>query len=187
MAVVFYCGLSVCAQTLQKGQASYYSNRLHGRRMSNGDPYHRDSMTCAHLKYPLGTLLKVKNPKNGKEVVVEVTDRGPHTKRFVIDLSYAAARKLDIFRSGFNIVEITPWHEDKVPFRAEKTEYDLSQPDFNNSQPLRTWNHPAWEKDTKPETTDDEPIKKEEDSSSPSKPIDKSTEPADQQNVDNQP
>lgn len=137
------------AQKTQKGNASYYSNRLHGRRMSNGDPYHRDSMTCAHLKYPMGTLLKVRNPKNGKEVVVEVTDRGPHTRRFVIDLSYAAARELDIIRSGFSLVEITPWNGDEVPYRPEKTEYDISEPLFTDERPLRTWNHPVWEKEKK--------------------------------------
>ena len=51
------------------GKASYYSDKLHGRTMSNGRPYHRDSMTCAHLKFPFGTMLKVKNPINDKEVI----------------------------------------------------------------------------------------------------------------------
>lgn len=130
--------------------------------MSNGEPYHRDSMTCAHLKYPLGTKLKVKNPRNGKEVIVEVTDRGPHTKRFSIDLSYAAARELDIISSGFCLVEITPWYGDKIPYRTDKTEYDLPTPDFT-TMPVRTWNYPVWKKDSA-----------------------ESTEPADQQNDDSQ-
>lgn len=129
---------------MHKGNASYYSNKLHGRRMSNGDPYHRDSMTCAHLKYPLGTYLCVRNPKNGKEVVVKVTDRGPHTKRFAIDLSLAAARELDIIHKGFTMVEITPCPEDKVPYRSGKTEYDFLQPQFDPTLPVRTWNHPEW-------------------------------------------
>ena len=172
----------MCAQP-QKGIASYYSNKLHGRRMSNGDRYHRDSMTCAHLKYPLGTLLKVKNPKNGKEVVVEVTDRGPHTKRFVIDLSLAAARELDIIRSGFNLVEITEWHGDEVPYRSDKTEYDLPQSEFSTEQPLRTWNHPAWEKQTgtpaKQESQSDKSCSKPESTEG------KATEQADQPSGDN--
>lgn len=129
---------------MHKGNASYYSNKLHGRRMSNGDPYHRDSMTCAHLKYPLGTYLCVRNPKNGKEVVVKVTDRGPHTKRFAIDLSLAAARELDIIHKGFTMVEITPCPEDKVPYRSGKTEYDFLQPQYDPTLPVRTWNHPEW-------------------------------------------
>lgn len=108
------CGI-LFAQTM--GRASYYSDKLHGNFMSNGERYNKDSMTCAHLKYPFGTLLKVRNLSNGKEVIVRVTDRGPHTRRFVIDLSKAAAKKLDIIRSGHSMVEITPYHERKVPYR----------------------------------------------------------------------
>ena len=59
--------------TMFKGNASYYSDKLHGRRMANGQPYHRDSMTCAHLKFPFGTLLKVRNPINNRTVIVRVT------------------------------------------------------------------------------------------------------------------
>lgn len=143
---------------MHKGNASYYSNKLHGRRMSNGDPYHRDSMTCAHLKYPLGTYLCVRNPKNGKEVVVKVTDRGPHTKRFAIDLSLAAARELDIIHKGFTMVEITPCPEDKVPYRSGKTEYDFLQPQFDPTLPVRTWNHPEWneQEDAEVEASEEE-------------------------------
>lgn len=115
--------------------------------MSNGEPYHRDSMTCAHLKYPLGTMLKVKNTRNGKEVVVEVTDRGPHVKRYMIDLSYAAAKELDFINSGFCLVEVTPWHKDEIPYRAEKREYDLPKPEYNTMLPMRTWNYPAWKRE----------------------------------------
>lgn len=129
--------------------------------MSNGDPYHRDSMTCAHLKYPLGTYLCVRNPKNGKEVVVKVTDRGPHTKRFAIDLSLAAARQLDIIHKGFTMVEITPCPEDKVPYRSGKTEYDFLQPQFDPALPVRTWNHPEWneQEDAEVEVSEEEASK----------------------------
>lgn len=77
--VIIIILLSVTGCTLlpaqEKGVASYYANRLHGRRMSDGTRYHRDSLTCAHRRYPLGTMLKVTNIKNGKSVVVKVTDR----------------------------------------------------------------------------------------------------------------
>ena len=63
------------AAAQQHGKASYYSNRLHGRRTSDGSRYHKDSLTCAHRTLPFGTLLKVTNKNNGKEVVVKVTDR----------------------------------------------------------------------------------------------------------------
>ena len=100
----------------QKGNASYYADYFHGRTMSNGQKYHRDSMTCAHLHYPLGTWLKVRNITNGKEVVVRVTDRGPYSRKFVIDLSRAAARQLDIIHYGWRPVEITPFTPGHVPF-----------------------------------------------------------------------
>ena len=111
----------VGAQRLQpqKGNASYYADYFHGRTMSNGQKYHRDSMTCAHLHYPLGTWLKVRNITNGREVVVRVTDRGPYSRKFVIDLSRAAARQLDIIHYGWRPVEITPFTPGHVPFILE--------------------------------------------------------------------
>jgi rare lipoprotein A len=91
----------------ETGKASYYSHNLKGRRTSDGSRYHPDSLTCAHKSYPFGTLLHVLNPKNGNEVVVKVTDRGPHARNRLIDLSYFAAKKLDILRSGIAQVIIT--------------------------------------------------------------------------------
>ena len=91
----------------QIGNASYYNNNLKGRHTSDGGKYHPDSMTCAHRTLPFGTILKVRNPKNKKEVIVEVTDRGPHQRRLMIDLSYSAASDLDIIRLGIAQVEMT--------------------------------------------------------------------------------
>lgn len=89
------------------GKASYYSNRLHGSRTSSGERYNKDSMTCAHKKFPFGTWLKVKNFRNNKEVFVRVNDRGPFIKGRIIDLSYAAAKKLNIIGHGVAKVEVT--------------------------------------------------------------------------------
>jgi len=91
----------------QKGKASYYSHRMKGHHTSDGGKYQPDSLTCAHRSLPFGTLLKVRNPKNNKEVIVRVTDRGPHRRNFLIDLSYSAARQLDIIREGVASVEIS--------------------------------------------------------------------------------
>lgn len=90
------------------GRASYYADKFHGRNTASGIRYHRDSLTCAHLTYPFGTLLRVKNLKNGRDVVVKVTDRGPYSKRFTIDLSKAAAKEIDMIHSGHVPVVITP-------------------------------------------------------------------------------
>lgn len=103
----------------QRGNASYYSHRLHGSRMSDGSKYHRDSMVCAHNTYPMGTMLRVRNMQNGREVVVRVADRGPHRRGFKIDLSYAAARELDFIGKGFTMVEITPCDDVDIPFRLD--------------------------------------------------------------------
>ena len=92
----------------EKGKASYYSQRLHGARMSDGSKYHRDSMTCAHRRYPLGTMLKVTNLSNGKSVVVKVTDRGPHARGRIIDLSYAAAKEINMIAAGIATVRVEP-------------------------------------------------------------------------------
>ena len=136
------------SQELLKGNASYYSDKLHGRRTASGEPYHRDSLTCAHLKFPFGTLLKVRNPKNDRTVIVRVTDRGPYSKRFIIDLSCAAARELDIIRAGFSMVEITPYHPNTVPFRAEEDSLpELPELD-KNYIPAATYPNPIWQQDS---------------------------------------
>lgn len=91
----------------QTGKATYYSSKLKGRHTSDGTRYHPDSLTCAHRTYPLGTILMVRNPKNDQRVIVKVTDRGPFHKRLMIDLSYSAAKTLDIIRQGVAVVEIS--------------------------------------------------------------------------------
>lgn len=102
------------------GNATYYHHRFEGHRMSNGDKYYKDSMTCAHRTYPFGTLLKVRNPRNEKEVIVKVTDRGPFNRRLMIDLSYRAAEIVGIIRRGIAPVEVTPFKPVALPFRADE-------------------------------------------------------------------
>lgn len=96
------------------GGASYYSNRLHGGPTTSGIRYHKDSLTCAHRTLPFGTYVKVRNLRNDKEVVVKVTDRGPHVRGRIVDLSYAAAKKLDFISRGLTRVEITVLGENPV-------------------------------------------------------------------------
>ncbi len=83
-----------------KGKATYYHNRFHGRLTSDGSVYHKDSLTCAHKTLPFGTVLRVINKKNGKEVVVKVNDRGPFRPNTMLDLSLAAAKRLDMLHDG---------------------------------------------------------------------------------------
>ena len=133
---------------LIKGNASYYSDKLHGHRMANGQRYHRDSMTCAHLKFPFGTMLKVRNPLNDRSVIVRVTDRGPYSKRFIIDLSRAAARELGIITAGFSQVEISPYHFNQIPYRAEKDSLpEIPELDLQYT-PAATYPEPIWQRDS---------------------------------------
>ena len=102
-----------------KGKASWYD--AHGRFTANGERFHKDSLTCAHRTFPFGTRLRVRNLRNGREVVVRVTDRGPFGGKYCIDLSIAAARILGIVRMGFAEVEITKVNETIVPLKAGPT------------------------------------------------------------------
>jgi len=105
--------------------------------MSDGSRYHKDSMICAHKKYPLGTLLKVTNPKNGKSVVVRVADRGPYGRGLIIDLSYSAAKEIGIVSSGIAMVEVEEYRNISVPFKPnddiEIPELDLETTHSANS------------------------------------------------------
>jgi rare lipoprotein A len=107
LSLFFFFISTIFAFATQHGKASFYSHKLKGRHTSDGGKYQPDSLTCAHRTLPFGTLLKVTNPKNNKEVIVRVTDRGPHQRRLMIDLSYSAAKQLDIIREGIASVIIT--------------------------------------------------------------------------------
>lgn len=102
----------ISAQT--EGGASYYANKFHGRRTSSGAIYHKDSLTCAHRTLPFGTRLRVRNIRNGKEVVVKVTDRGPFCRGRIVDLSLAAAKEIDMLRAGVVRVEVTHLKDDTL-------------------------------------------------------------------------
>lgn len=131
-----------------KGVASYYADRFHGRTMANGEPYNRDSFTCAHLRYPFGTKLKVRNPVNKKECLVEVTDRGPYSKKFTIDLSRAAATYLEVIGRGYIAVEITPYYSGTVPYALGPIEYPELPELAISFEPAATYPYPAWRKDS---------------------------------------
>ena len=80
----------------EEGLASWYGTKYHGRPTSSGEPYDMFAMTAAHRTMPIPSYARVKNPANGREVVVRVNDRGPFVFNRVIDLSYTAALKLGV-------------------------------------------------------------------------------------------
>ncbi|HOY84650.1 MAG: septal ring lytic transglycosylase RlpA family protein [Candidatus Cloacimonetes bacterium] len=97
--------------------ASYYGKGFHGRRTASGEVYNQYAMTCAHKTLPFQTLLKVTNPKNGKNVIVRVTDRGPFKRGRDIDLSFGAAKEIGMIAAGVMKVEVV-----KLQDRKEYTE-----------------------------------------------------------------
>ena len=90
---------------VQRGLASWYGRKFHGRRTASGELYDMYAMTAAHPTLPLPSYARVRNPANGREVVVRVNDRGPFHSGRIIDLSYTAALKLDLLR-GVATVEV---------------------------------------------------------------------------------
>lgn len=91
----------------EKGIASWYGTKFHGRKTSNGERYNMYAMTAAHKTLPIPGYLKVTNLRNNRSIIVRVNDRGPFHQNRIIDLSYAAAAKLNILRTGTGFVEIS--------------------------------------------------------------------------------
>src|SRR5580765_6248133 len=82
----------------ERGLASWYGKKFHGKRTASGEAYDMYAMTAAHPTLPLPSYARIRNPANGREVVVRVNDRGPFHAGRIIDLSYAAALRLDLLR-----------------------------------------------------------------------------------------
>jgi len=108
----------------QKGVASWYGKDFHGNRTSNGEIYNMYSMTAAHKTLPMNTMLLVKNQSNGKQTVVRINDRGPFVKGRIIDLSYTAAKNLDLIGGGTAEVSIVALTENAATYP------DLSSGEF---------------------------------------------------------
>ena len=91
---------------VERGIASWYGEKFHGRRTSSGETYDMYAMTAAHKSLPLPSFVEVENLRNGRSVIVRVNDRGPFHDNRVIDLSYTAAARLGILEAGTGLVEV---------------------------------------------------------------------------------
>lgn len=91
---------------VERGIASWYGSKFHGRKTSNGEVFDMYGMTAAHKHLPLPTYAEVVNLENGRRIVVRVNDRGPFHDNRVIDLSYAAAGRLGMLGKGTALVEV---------------------------------------------------------------------------------
>lgn len=97
----------------ERGVASWYGRKFHGRPTSSMEPYDMYRMTAAHKTLPLPTYVRVRNLRNNRAIVVRVNDRGPFVDNRIIDLSYVAALKLGMIRDGTSLVEVTAITFDK--------------------------------------------------------------------------
>lgn len=90
----------------ERGIASWYGTKFHGRRTSSGEPYDLYQMTAAHKTLPIPAYARVTNLRTGRSIIVRINDRGPFKDNRIIDLSYAAAAKLGILPEGTGLVEV---------------------------------------------------------------------------------
>ncbi len=104
------CCCCVCpsggARQVYYGMASYYGKDFHGKKTANGEIFNMYALTAAHKSLPFDTKVRVTNLQNNRSVVVRINDRGPFVKGRIIDLSYAAAQKIDMVAMGTVKVKI---------------------------------------------------------------------------------
>lgn len=104
IALMIACaGLSAKPET---GLASWYGAKFHGRQTASGELFDRTALTAAHRRLPFGTIVEVTNLRNGRSVTVRISDRGPYVEGRILDLSEAAAERLEMLESGVEEVSI---------------------------------------------------------------------------------
>lgn len=102
-----YSPTSVGVNDTMRGVSSWYGPNFHGKQTSNGERYNMHAMTAAHKTWPMDTMVRVDNLKNGKSVTVRINDRGPFVRGRIIDCSYAAGKSIGLDKSGIAPVKIT--------------------------------------------------------------------------------
>ena len=147
-----YAPLSGDPEFRQRGIASWYGNKFHGRPTASGEPYDMFKMTAAHPTLPIPSYVRVRHVGNGRQVIVRVNDRGPFHGNRAIDLSYVAARRLGVLDGGSALVEIErltneairagAWRTDEQP-RAESQPPAASFPVATGLAPLSPQALPA--------------------------------------------
>jgi rare lipoprotein A len=90
----------------ETGTASFYANEFNGKKTANGEVYDMNGLTAAHPSFPYNTVVKVTNLDNGKSIEVRINDRMPDFKGRIIDLSFAAARKIEMINAGVQKVKL---------------------------------------------------------------------------------
>ncbi|MBY0573320.1 MAG: septal ring lytic transglycosylase RlpA family protein [Undibacterium sp.] len=116
----------------QRGVASWYGKKFHGKRTSSGEPYDMFKITAAHPLLPIPSYARVTNLSNGKQIIVRINDRGPFHSKRIMDLSYTAALKLDYLSKGSSEVELERLLPEDIAKMAENRQNQIAQ----NAKPL---------------------------------------------------
>jgi rare lipoprotein A len=114
----------------ERGVASWYGSKFHGRRTSSGEPYDMHLASAAHKTLPLPTYAEVTNLDNGRKIIVKINDRGPFKRGRIIDMSYGAAIKLDMIRTGTANVEVRAIDTSNMPL-STATDLRVASADSN--------------------------------------------------------
>ena len=142
--IIYHLSFSPAGAQTQSGKASYYAKSFMGRKTASGERLHSDSLTCAHRSYPFGTMLRVTNVLNGRQVIVRVNDRGPFRKGRIIDLSWGAAKEIGMIAQGIAPVTVEKINDLNVPFKPEddilpKLELDVADVEEDNDSIVPKW------------------------------------------------
>lgn len=114
---------------IERGVASWYGEAFHGRSTANGERYDMHRLTAAHRTLPFGTVVEVRNLDNGRSVRVRINDRGPFVRGRIIDLSYAAAREIEMIGPGTARVELVLVRSAGVDTRAAPARAQRTRPE----------------------------------------------------------
>lgn len=135
---------------IQRGKASWYGKKFHGRKTSSGEIYDMYSISAAHKTLPFGTKVRVHNLDNNKKIDIRINDRGPFARGRIIDLSYAAAKEIGIVGPGTAYVEISAIDCNSQPSGKKKNDFAVdfftgnftiqvgAFSDFNNAARLKS-------------------------------------------------
>nr|WP_321401283.1 septal ring lytic transglycosylase RlpA family protein [uncultured Desulfobacter sp.] len=114
----------------EKGRASWYGRKFHGRKTSNGETYNMYAMTAAHKTLPMNTWVRVENLENGQETKVRINDRGPFVAGRIIDLSFTAAQQIGIVGPGTARVKVTALGKATAYSKEDHTPVDFTPVDY---------------------------------------------------------
>lgn len=110
---------------VQRGMASWYGKKLHGRRSASGERFDMHAMTAAHPSLPLHSWVLVRNLSNGKMAILKVNDRGPFHSKRILDVSYSAAKQLGFAGKGTTRVEVRPLSRSEMPLVKAQVEQGI--------------------------------------------------------------